>query len=99
MSEAFPLGVHLILFIFIMILLLTPETFFLLGWWEVGCGWDHTLWFFKSLDIKMVYTLGVYLYLIVHIIVTANYDDGLMFLTFLGEGGYEKNKRFIRDFL
>ena len=37
--------------------------------------------------------------LIVHIIVTANYDDGLIFLTFLGEGGYEKNKRFIRDFL
>ena len=27
----------------------------------VGGGWVTTFWFFKSLDIKMVYTLGVYL--------------------------------------
>ena len=41
MSEAFPLGVHLILLYFIRISLLTPETFFYLdgGWWMVGGGW------------------------------------------------------------
>ena len=27
----------------------------------VGGGWGPTIWFFKSLDINMVYTLGVYL--------------------------------------
>ena len=27
----------------------------------VGGGWIPTFWFFKSLDINMVYNLGVYL--------------------------------------
>ena len=41
------------------------ETFFYFdgGWWVVGGGWVTTFWFFKSLDINMVYTLGVYVYI------------------------------------
>ena len=42
---------------------------------------------------------GGNLYLIVQIIVTANYDDGLILLTFFLRGGTKKNKQFIRDFL
>ena len=60
-SEALQLGVHLILSYFIKIWILSAETFFLFGW-VVG-GWMPTFWFFKSLDIKMVYTLGVYVYI------------------------------------
>ena len=57
MSEAFPLGVHLILLYFIRISLLTPETFFYLGG-----GWKSTFGFFKSLYNNMVYTLGIYIH-------------------------------------
>ena len=57
-SIALQLGVHLILLYFIRILLLSAETFFLFGGW-----WMATFWFFKSLDIHMVDTLGVYVYI------------------------------------
>ena len=33
------------------------------GWWVVDGGWGTTFWFFKSLDINMVYTLDVYVYI------------------------------------
>ena len=64
-SEALQLGVHLILSYFIRISLLSAETFFYfgVGWLVVGGGWMPTFWFFKSLDINMVYTLGVYVYI------------------------------------
>ena len=29
----------------------------------VGGGWGTTVWFFKSLDINMVYTLDVYVHI------------------------------------
>ena len=65
--EALRLGVHLILLYFIRIWILSAETFFYLGggWSVVDGGWlvGHTFWFFKSLDINMVYTLGVYVYI------------------------------------
>ena len=58
-SVALQLGVHLILLYFIRISLLCAETFFFIL--MVGGGWwmGPTFWFFKSLDINMVYTLGV----------------------------------------
>ena len=56
-SEALQLAVHLILLYFIRISFLM-ETFF-----YFGGGWGPTFWFFKSLDIDVVYTLGVYVYI------------------------------------
>ena len=49
MSEAFPVGVHLILLYFIRISLLTPETFFLFGGWRVE-GTTH----FGSLNLLII---------------------------------------------
>ena len=65
-SEALQLGVHLIFLYFIRIWILSAETFFFDGgWWMVGGWWwvGTTFWFFKSLDINVVYTLGVYVYI------------------------------------
>ena len=60
-SEALQLGVHLILLYFIRISLLSAVTSFLFWWSLGGGGWGTTFWFFKSLDINMVYTLDIYL--------------------------------------
>ena len=30
---------------------------------SLGSGWVATFWFFKSLDINMVYTSGIYVYI------------------------------------
>ena len=59
-SEALQLGVHLILLYFIGSDLECGDFFFILvgGWW-----WMPTFWSFKSLDINMVYTLDVYVYI------------------------------------
>ena len=53
------------------------ETFFLFWWWMVGGGWMATFWFFKSLDINMVYTLGVCIYLAI-VIISAKILVGLI---------------------
>ena len=61
-SEAFTLGVHLILLYFIRISLLTPKIYVLFSVrWEVGGGWWATFWFFKSLN-NMVFNLGIDVY-------------------------------------
>ena len=62
-SVALQLGVHLIRLYFIRISLLITGTFFLFWWLVVGVGWWPTFWFFKSLDINVVHTLGVYVYI------------------------------------
>ena len=61
--EALPLGVHLILLYFIRISSWWRRLFFYFDgrWWMVVGWWMPTFWFFKSLDINMVYSLGIYL--------------------------------------
>ena len=56
-SEALQLGVHFILLYFISIWSWVRKLFFFDGWWVT------TFWFLKSLDINMVYTLNVYVYI------------------------------------
>ena len=64
-SEAFPLGVHLILLYFIRISLSTPEIFFLFGCW-CGCGcwcWWRTFFLFKFFHNKMIYSSYITMYI------------------------------------
>ena len=63
-SVALQLGVHLILLYFIRIWSWVRRLFFYFdgGWW-MGGRWITTFWFFKSLDITKVYSLGVYVYI------------------------------------
>ena len=37
----------------------------------VGGGWGPTFWFSKSLDNNMVYTLGIYVYIYITIVINA----------------------------
>ena len=57
-SVALQQGVHLIRLYFIRIWWV--RRLFFVFWWLVGGGgWGTTFWFFKSLDIYLVYTLYV----------------------------------------
>ena len=50
---------------------MSTETFFLFWWWRVDGGWGQTFWFSKPLDNDMVYTLGIYVYIYITIVINA----------------------------
>ena len=50
------------------------------GWWMVDGGWGPTFWFFKSLDINMIYTLCLDVYVCIYKSVHNNFVMGLILL-------------------